>query len=275
MQEERTQCLATTQAGTQCRNKAQLGSNYCHLHRLQAAPGQEGAASARSSLGTGHAIQSQQADMPVSRAEFNMLVTELNALTAELQRRVPSPLAVERPADNLYDLLKQSWDRFAPEVQFEILQELKGNLEGTTPQDLVDPATWKGLGYILYYMAQTRVTAARAAFAQFIGTLPGGSFCLDLWGNLAGTPPREFLDPETWKGLVLVIGYTVQGSANDLWRRVVEEEPAPGPASMPEETSTAGVEGGEVAEADDITSQAARGDMPAVDADMSDTKQPE
>ncbi len=35
-----------------------------------------------------------------------------------------------------------------------LLVELRNNLQGTTPKDLIDPGTWKGLLYILNYTAQ-------------------------------------------------------------------------------------------------------------------------
>lgn len=44
---------------------------------------------------------------------------------------------------------------------FEALSDLAGNLEGTSPSDLVDPATWKGFWYILSHTAQQQIAGAR------------------------------------------------------------------------------------------------------------------
>lgn len=44
---------------------------------------------------------------------------------------------------------------------FEALADLAGNLEGTTPRDLVDPATWKGFWYILNHTAQQQLVGAK------------------------------------------------------------------------------------------------------------------
>jgi hypothetical protein len=39
----------------------------------------------------------------------------------------------------------------------EVVADLAGNLEGTSPRDLVDPQTWKGFFYIVSYTAQKQV----------------------------------------------------------------------------------------------------------------------
>jgi hypothetical protein len=44
---------------------------------------------------------------------------------------------------------------------YSALAELAGNLEGTTPRDLVDPETWKGFWYIANYTAQQQLADAR------------------------------------------------------------------------------------------------------------------
>ena len=51
--------------------------------------------------------------------------------------------------------------RIASLPGFALLADLRGNLEGTKPQDLVDPATWKGLWTVLSYAAQQQVHTAR------------------------------------------------------------------------------------------------------------------
>lgn len=44
---------------------------------------------------------------------------------------------------------------------FEAMTELAGNLEGTSPRDLVDPATWKGFWYILNHTARQQIADAK------------------------------------------------------------------------------------------------------------------
>lgn len=44
---------------------------------------------------------------------------------------------------------------------FSALAELAGNLEGTSPRDLVDPDTWKGFWFILSHMAQQQMADAK------------------------------------------------------------------------------------------------------------------
>ena len=53
------------------------------------------------------------------------------------------------------------YDRLKVLPGFEVIADLAGNLEGTSPRDLVDPATWKGFWYILQHTAQQQVADAK------------------------------------------------------------------------------------------------------------------
>ena len=39
--------------------------------------------------------------------------------------------------------------------------------------------------------------------------------------RIAGTPPQEFLNPETWKGIWFIVNYEVQNQAASLRRRLL------------------------------------------------------
>ncbi|HXF63172.1 MAG TPA: hypothetical protein VNK95_16215, partial [Caldilineaceae bacterium] len=58
-------------------------------------------------------------------------------------------------------LREQVRARLAKLPGFGALAQLAGNLEGTSPRDLVDPDTWKGFWIILSHMAQQQMADAR------------------------------------------------------------------------------------------------------------------
>lgn len=219
MSEERPQCLATTKAGTRCKNHALPGSNYCGIHRkMMEKP------TASTLPDATIASRSTMQDTQSSRAKFEILADELNALASELQRSIPEYLPPAFSADGLVELVKSNLDRFTPDIQVEMLSELRRNLEGTTPRDLIDPDTWKGLWYILNYIAHEQSSAMLEKLYSRLSALPGMALLSDIKGNLEGTSPKEFLDPDTWRGMWLIMSYSVQATASDIKRKLVGED---------------------------------------------------
>ena len=225
MNNEREHCSATTKAGKPCKNYPLPGSKYCRAHQsLDRAQASTTARAAQSKPPLPAATKNGNGEGTINHREFEILINELNLLAAALQKRVPSYTPPDFSVDALIALLKRSWDHFTPDMQLTLLTELRGNLEGTSPSDLVDPETWKGLWYILTYMAQAKTENMRNHLVECLSSLPGAALLTDIWHNLEGTSPREFLDPDTWRGLFLVLNYTVQGQINDLKRRVLGDE---------------------------------------------------
>lgn len=240
MSEERTECIAITQSGTRCKNMAKPGSDYCHTHQTlastAAASPTDTANSDTDAPNVSSPDEALSADevadntIPVtnepssSQAKFEILANELNALAAELQRSIPNYRPPTFSIDGLVALLKENLDRFTPDVQIEIVSELKRNLEGTSARDLIDPDTWKGFWYILNYMAQEQSATMRQKLYDRLASLPGMALLSDLKGNLAGTSPKEFLDPDTWKGMWMIMSYSVQATAVDIKRAIVGED---------------------------------------------------
>ena len=215
MTETTEQCQGTTHAGTRCKNSAQAGSHYCHLHQDQADEVVAAAVSAPASM--------PAADAP-SRARLEMLLAELNMLAEELQKRTPSYRPPAYSTEEMAALVRKNIERFTPDVGGELLGDLKAGLEGTSPRDLINPETWKGLWYILHYTAEADTADSRAYVAERLAALPGVSLAGDLWANVEGTPPKEFLNPETWKGLYLVVNYSVSATAGDLKRKLLGDD---------------------------------------------------
>ena len=212
MSEERSTCQATTKAGAPCKNSAMEGSVYCYVHRhFAAAPANAEPVIKTAAAGT----------KVVEKADFDMLVGELNSLAEELQNSYPSYTPPEFSPSGMIALIKRNLDKFTPDMQFEIVSELKRNLEGTSPKDLIDPDTWKGMWYILNYTAQAQSSAALEKIVNRLSGLPGMALLTDLKGNLEGTSPKEFLDPETWKGMFLIMNYSARATVGDLKRKLM------------------------------------------------------
>ncbi len=248
MSDERKQCAAITKAGTRCKNKALPGSDYCRVHQhLAQAPG-EGptapakpkrkraarSAKARPRKGTGQAKASPQAGQPEESAgpqptpaqkeEFDQLLAELNRLAEELRRLQPDYSPPPFSPQAFLSLLKENIGRFTPSVQMDILQELQRNLQGASPKDLIDPDTWKGLWVIMNCMVQAETSSMREKLVKRLESLPGTALILDLGRNLQGTSPKEFLEPDTWKGMWYILNHTAQLQLQEMRRKLMGDE---------------------------------------------------
>ncbi len=144
MSNEPRSCQATTKAGAPCKNVAQAGSNFCHVHAgmAQAAPKPAAA---------------RLADDP----EFTQLVGELNQLADEMrgQKRAPEPPPFSH--ERLLGLVKTNFDRVAAMFGLDAATQLLDSLQGASPKDALDPDTWKGLYYILNALVSAQTESAR------------------------------------------------------------------------------------------------------------------
>ncbi len=236
MSEERMRCQAITKAGTQCKNYARPGSKYCgiHAHLAEEAESQTKAAATEGSKPEADVTESAAMDeIATDQSALSTLLHGLTQLAHELQERTPAFVPPAFTPEGLLDLLKSNVERFTPDMHSELLDTLKSNFEGTTPQDLVDPETWKGLWYILNYLAQAQAKSTLEYVSERLSSLPGMGYVSNLPGmdtvsalasNLEGASPKDLVDPETWKGLYLVVNYTIQGTARDLKRKLAGDE---------------------------------------------------
>lgn len=193
MSESIQQCQATTKSGDRCKNRARPGSSYCHVHRQVAA--------------------TEAPDLTAFASQVNQIADELRKETPAYEPPPYSPQA-------MLALLRQGVGRAASAVHVPLLQELRQNLEGTTPQDLVDPDTWKGLWYIMNYTAQAQSRQALEKFEERLAALPGGQVLLDLKSGLEGTSPRDLFDINTWRGALVILDATVRAQVSELARKV-------------------------------------------------------
>ncbi len=71
---------------------------------------------------------------------------QANQVKDKMNQQLPTPL---KP-DTLIGLIKQSFDRFTP----DLAKDLYNNLQGTSKEDWMDPDTWKGMWYMINYSLQ-------------------------------------------------------------------------------------------------------------------------
>lgn len=222
MTNDRKPCAATTKSGEPCKNKAQDGSDYCYVHRALAAQ-----AEPKSKKKTTKAAPAPQPSVPAaknqaaSHPQFNELIVELDKLVSDLRAQIPEYAPPPFSPHALVALLKENLHRFTPEMQLDIVSQLKSNLEGTTPQDLVDPETWKGMWYILNYSMQLQSKAISERLSERLSGLPGVAFLSDLKGNLEGTSPKDLLDVDTWKGAWYILNHSLRVQADEVKRKLL------------------------------------------------------
>lgn len=198
-------CRATTKAGAPCKNVAQAGSDFCHIHAAQAAAS---------------APASRLADDP----EFAQLVGELNQLADEMRGQKRSPEPPPFSHERLLGLVKSNFERVASLFGLDAATQLLDSLQGASPKDALDPETWKGLYYILNALVSAQTESARVKLLERLNAVPGFALLSDIGAGLQGATAKDLVDPDTWKGLFYILDATARAQAGDLKRRLLGEE---------------------------------------------------
>lgn len=207
MNEEKKRCVAQTKAGIPCKNYAMPGSPYCRVHQSpEAAPAETPTAPA--------------AKAPSDAEEIQALLEELNQLADELKRLSPDYSPPPFSRKKLRKLLKTNLKKLAPKDRLEMLQDLQASFQGTTPRDFLYPETWQGLWYVLNHMIEEESGPMREKIAERIASLPGGNLALVMKDSMQDTPPKEFLDIETWKGMWYVTKHMLEIEKETLKRKL-------------------------------------------------------
>ncbi len=209
MTEEHKHCGAITKAGSQCKNAAQAGSDYCYVHRNYVATI---APAAAPDVGV-----SGPETGTIDRSELESLLAELNELTEELNQLVPDYSPPPYSSQGMLDLLQGNLDRFTPEA----VKDLQSSLEGSSLDDFKDLETWKGMWFTLNYLVQLEASERVSGLTQCLSGLPGVSTLSDLKEMLADTPPEEFLKVDTWKGIWFIANYELRNQAQSIRTRLL------------------------------------------------------
>ena len=179
----------------------------------------------------------------ISPKQFRAMMAELNKFADRIQQQVkftPPPFS----ADEMLNLMQ----KLTPE-RLTIINDMQNLLDNRPDaKELFDADTWRGMWFILTYTAQneskslfskakqtvTRLPGVslgmRTGMAIF-NKLPGSSLVLDVLGMLEGASPKDLLDPETWRGMIYLINYSLQYELEQMKERflggdtaVAEEE---------------------------------------------------
>ncbi|MBK8985263.1 MAG: hypothetical protein IPM39_04150 [Chloroflexi bacterium] len=220
MSQDVVRCGAITQAGTQCKNYAQVGSAYCRKHQDEA---------------------TAVAPNPASVSRLQELVGELDGLVTDLKTTLVKEETPKDPTMSDYPvrlvrLVRENLSRFSPDVQLGILE----GFEGMTVEDLTDLDTWKGMAYMFAYSARFQATQVRERVSEHLPEPLQPESMLrfvrsnvdrfapevakDLLNSLEGTSKEDLLDPDTWKGMWYMVNYSLQFQAEQLKQRLIGSE---------------------------------------------------
>lgn len=130
-------CIAITKAGTQCKNKAAAGLEYCHIHQPATGHSENGNAAEPSALEEGLSEQELREQL---MAELDNLITRVQAISPEY---TPPPFSPEQ----MVNFMKERSGKFAPSWRLKILERLRSSIN----EDLLDIETWKGMWYMVNY----------------------------------------------------------------------------------------------------------------------------
>ena len=208
MNQEKKRCAALTKAGTPCKNYVMPGSAYCRVHQP---PGETPAAKTP---------PPPAAEASLDAAELQEVLEELNRLAAELKRLTPDYSPPPFSPKKLRNLLKKKLSNLAPANRLETLQDLQASFQGATPKDFLYPETWQGLWYIINHLIEEESGPMREKIAARIASLPGGNLTLVMKDSIQDTPPKEFLDLETWKGMWYVTKHMLELEKETLKERI-------------------------------------------------------
>lgn len=162
--EREAQCQALTKSGEQCKNSAQPGTIYCHIH--QAVNGRPAT--------TG--MEPPVTEIPVeeellSERELRQrLMDELDNLIGRVQKLMPDYQPPPFSPQKMVQVLEESEEKLPPRLRLGILKRLRGTIN----EDLLDAETWKGMWYMVNYTLEYQSDMVKRRFK--------GDYETDEWG---------------------------------------------------------------------------------------------
>jgi hypothetical protein len=169
----------------------------------------------------------------ISTSQFRALMAELNKFADRIQAQVkftPPPFS----ADEMLHLMQ----KLTPE-RLTIISDMQTMLANRPDaKELLDAETWRGMWFIVSYTAQNEskslldksvdtvmrlpgvsfgVRTSKAIFMK----LPGSTLVMDILGMLEGASPKDLLDPETWRGMIYLINYSLQYELEQMKARLL------------------------------------------------------
>ncbi len=217
MSSEAKTCAAFTKAGNPCKNFTLPDSAYCRHHQNYQ-PAADAVAAPVAPVAT------EPESVSPYHAELKQLAVELNVLAQDLQKLIPDYSPPAYSPQGLRHLLDQLLGRLAPESRRQVMHNLREMVESTPIDEFRDVETWKGMWFTLNYLVSTEAATRRDWLMERLARLPGMETVSGVREMIASTPPQEFLNPETWKGIWFIVNYEVQNQAASLRRRFLGGE---------------------------------------------------
>jgi 1-acyl-sn-glycerol-3-phosphate acyltransferase len=164
--EDEKRCVAITRTGSQCKNQAAAGSDYCHIHR----PVPITAPAAKSPNGGTPAAGASTAETQDDEALRQQLMAELDALIARVRALSPEYRPPEFTPRRMVEVMDEQAKNMTPAFALGILERLRK----TISKDLLDMETWKGAWYMVNYTLEYQSDIVRRRFK--------GEYETDEWG---------------------------------------------------------------------------------------------
>lgn len=170
------------------------------------------------------------------------LLEEIDTLVEELEETAPPAAGKEEIAYTplgMLKLVRGYVSRYTPDVQITVLEQF----EDMSREDLMDLETWKGIAYMIAYSAQFQAGQTRERlneqmpeplkpdtilnFVRSTADRFTPAIAKDLAGNLQNASRDDLMDPDTWKGMLYMLGYSAQFQATQTKDRLNEQLPGP------------------------------------------------
>jgi 1-acyl-sn-glycerol-3-phosphate acyltransferase len=128
------QCLAFTKSGSQCKNSARPGSEYCHVH-----------SSAEEPENTGRVAGSSRVEEKISDPEARrQLVEELDDLMIRVREIIPDYSPPPLPDPDMAHTQTEQTEKTESTRRPSIIERVLGAFN----EDLLDQETWRGMWYM-------------------------------------------------------------------------------------------------------------------------------
>ena len=223
------QCVGTTRAGSRCKNQAQPGSEYCHVHQVMMEPTEQAAAhpvaaeeAAQQAMPEGkvqeEAAREEAALAPAAEeaeeAEVRrQMAEEIDELIDELKEAAPEFKPPPFSPQALIAMIKQNLEQLPPAMRMDVLYRLRDAVRGEQGPNM---ETWQGVWFLLHYWRHYQESFMRRLSGSL--TLP-----VEQLKQLTNVFNEDLLDIDTWKGMWFMVSYSAKYQVDMLRRRFTGE----------------------------------------------------
>lgn len=167
------------------------------------------------------------------------LLQELDDLVEEMEETIPVEEETPYSPVGLLKLVRSYAEKVTPDVQLTMLEPF----EDMSREDLTDIDTWKGIAYMIAYSAQFQAEQTRdklndqmpeplkpdtmLSFVRATADRFTPAIAKEIAGNFREASREDLKDPDTWKGMLYMLGYSMQFQAEQTRDKLNEQMPTP------------------------------------------------